>query len=526
MVEALLPVGVRIVVTSQERLRVDGERVLALPPLTESAGVRLFVDAGRGVAVTEAEAGDVAEIVRGLDALPLAIELAATQVAGLGVALLRERLDDRLDLLTRGRRTGAPRHRTLRAVVEWSFGLLEPLDRLVLCRLAAFAGGFSVSLAESVVADERGAPAADRGGAGRAGRPVPGGAARAAPVPAAGDRAGVGGGAAGGFAGRRRDLSAARCRDGRRGGTARPGDARTGSGAGGTRDRRPAARSAPGPAVRDPDVLVRLAAAMYRYGYHCQQYEVLAWGYDAAGCPGTPGWPAALASAATHAWGRGDLAAARELGGAGGAAAPDEAAVGTQGGHEVLGDVALVGCDGRPPCITTGRWRSPDSRIPRDQSVWAGRRGIDAGLDGPVRRRRSGRPSRRWRWLPRRATPAPWSSPGTPWARCSATSTRPVPSCCSTEAAEMAAAVDDRLFRGAAETAAAAIGSRHGDPVPALADFRDVLALWRRAGNDTCRPTPCATWSSCSPGSAPTRRPRWSTRRCRRPRCTRPRQAR
>jgi hypothetical protein len=58
-----------------------------------------------------------------------------------------------------------------------------------------------------------------------------------------------------------------------------------------------------------------------------------------------------------------------------------------------------------------------------------------------------------------------------------------------TEAAEMAAAVDDRLFRGAAETAAAAIGSRHGDPVPALADFRDVLALWRRAGNDTLQAT-------------------------------------
>ena len=86
--EALLPVGVRIVVTSQERLRVDGERLLALTPLTDSAGMRLFRDRA-GVAVTEAESGDVAEIVRGLDALPLAIELAATQVAGLGVALLR-----------------------------------------------------------------------------------------------------------------------------------------------------------------------------------------------------------------------------------------------------------------------------------------------------------------------------------------------------------------------------------------------------------------------------------------------------
>ena len=79
-----------------------------------------------------------------LDLLPLAIELAATQAPALGVVALRDRLDDRLDLLTRGRRTGAPRQRTRRAVVDWSFGLLPEEEKEALARLGVFAGAFTV----------------------------------------------------------------------------------------------------------------------------------------------------------------------------------------------------------------------------------------------------------------------------------------------------------------------------------------------------------------------------------------------
>ena len=107
-------------------------------------------------------AGAVAEVVRRLDGIPLAIELAAARVAVLSVEQLTARLDDALRLLAGGGRT-APRQRTLRATLDWSYGLLDERERRLFRRLAVFAGGWTLAAAEAVMADgepaEQGDPA-------------------------------------------------------------------------------------------------------------------------------------------------------------------------------------------------------------------------------------------------------------------------------------------------------------------------------------------------------------------------------
>ena len=99
-------------------------------------------------------AATMAGICRRLDGIPLAIELAAARAAVLGIAGLAARLDDRFTLLTGGRRTALPRHQTLRATLDWSYELLPEPERLVLRRLAVFAGGFTIPAASAVAADD------------------------------------------------------------------------------------------------------------------------------------------------------------------------------------------------------------------------------------------------------------------------------------------------------------------------------------------------------------------------------------
>ena len=120
--------GLRIVATSREPLGITGESLLVVPPLEQDPAVRLFAD--RATAVSPGFTLDaetlplVIDIVRRLDGLPLAIELAAARLRTLPLAEISRRLDDRFRLLTGGSRTALPRHRTLRAVVEWSWDLL------------------------------------------------------------------------------------------------------------------------------------------------------------------------------------------------------------------------------------------------------------------------------------------------------------------------------------------------------------------------------------------------------------------
>ena len=132
----------RIVATSREPLGITGESLFVVPPLGKDAAVRLFAD--RAAAVSPGFTLDVETrplitgIVRRLDGLPLAIELAAARLRTLPLAEISRRLADRFRLLTGGSRTALPRHRTLRAVVEWSWELLTPAERLLAERFSVF----------------------------------------------------------------------------------------------------------------------------------------------------------------------------------------------------------------------------------------------------------------------------------------------------------------------------------------------------------------------------------------------------
>ncbi|WP_018656829.1 BTAD domain-containing putative transcriptional regulator [Actinomadura flavalba] len=150
--------GVRVLTTSREALGITGEAVWPVPPLAPENAVALFADraaaAVPGFAVTPENAADVARVCRALDGMPLAIELAAARLRTLPPRLLAERLDDRFALLTGGSRTALPRHRTLRAVVEWSWDLLDERERLLWQRLAVFHGGATLTDAEEVCAGD------------------------------------------------------------------------------------------------------------------------------------------------------------------------------------------------------------------------------------------------------------------------------------------------------------------------------------------------------------------------------------
>ncbi|HKP63329.1 MAG TPA: hypothetical protein VJV78_41625, partial [Polyangiales bacterium] len=146
----------RCLATSRERLRVPGEVVYELEPLSEAAGMQLFVErageARDGFVLRDAEPAAVAQIVRALDGVPLAIELAAAQTLVLRPAALLARLDQRMSLLDTGARGVPARHASLRAAVEWSWNLLDPAGRSALAGCAVFRAGFSLEAAEAVIA--------------------------------------------------------------------------------------------------------------------------------------------------------------------------------------------------------------------------------------------------------------------------------------------------------------------------------------------------------------------------------------
>lgn len=161
---------VRILATSREPLSITGETLFPLPPLDvppddaspgdaiSHAAVRLFVDRARGVrpdfTVTDDNVAAVTTICHRLDGLPLAIELAAARMRAMSPHQVADRLGDRFRLLTGGSRTAMARHQTLGAVVDWSWDTLDKPERLMLQRLAVFAGPVTLADAEEVCADE------------------------------------------------------------------------------------------------------------------------------------------------------------------------------------------------------------------------------------------------------------------------------------------------------------------------------------------------------------------------------------
>jgi predicted ATPase/class 3 adenylate cyclase len=161
----------RILATSRELFGNRAEVNWAVPPLAtpkaEDVGhspdtaalagneaVRLFVERASavrpGYALNASDTLAVARICRRLDGIPLAIELAAARTRVLTAQQIEARLDDRFGLLTGGSRAELPRHRTLRALIDWSHDLLEPTERMLLRRLAIFAGGWTLEAAEAV----------------------------------------------------------------------------------------------------------------------------------------------------------------------------------------------------------------------------------------------------------------------------------------------------------------------------------------------------------------------------------------
>ena len=165
--------SVHVIATSRESLGIDGERVfrvpsLSLPPVgtvtldrTEALrfeAVQLFVDRARShntaFALDDANAARVVSVCGHLDGIPLAIELAAARLRSLSIADIEDHLGDRFRLLTGGSRGALPRQQTLRALIDWSYELLNSRDRVVLNRLAIFAGGFDLDAAQTVCATE------------------------------------------------------------------------------------------------------------------------------------------------------------------------------------------------------------------------------------------------------------------------------------------------------------------------------------------------------------------------------------
>jgi predicted ATPase/DNA-binding winged helix-turn-helix (wHTH) protein len=163
--------SLHVVATSREPLAAEGEHIfrvspLAVPPadimdmgkaLAHSA-VQLFVErmraADRSFVPDAVTLPGVSTICRYLDGLPLAIELAAGCAASIGVDALVVRLDDRLQLLTGGRRCALPRHQTLAATLDWSYALLTPAEQAILRRIAVFAGSFTLESAGAIAAGD------------------------------------------------------------------------------------------------------------------------------------------------------------------------------------------------------------------------------------------------------------------------------------------------------------------------------------------------------------------------------------
>lgn len=162
--------GVKVLTSSRDYLQIAGETTYHVPTLSapdpqkreslaalaEHEAVRLFIDrvtaARPEFALTDSNAVAVTDICHRLDGIPLALELAAARARALSVENIAMRLNDRFKLLVTGDRTVLPRQRTLRALIDWSYDLLDERERTVFQRLAVFAGGWTLEATEAVCA--------------------------------------------------------------------------------------------------------------------------------------------------------------------------------------------------------------------------------------------------------------------------------------------------------------------------------------------------------------------------------------
>jgi predicted ATPase/DNA-binding SARP family transcriptional activator len=166
--------NLKILATSREALNIAGETTWMVPSLRTPSqqlsqppsallafdSVKLFVERAQSIrpafAITQQNAPAIAEICRELEGIPLALELAAARVKTLSVEQITARLNDRFSLLNAGSRMALPRHQTLRAVIDWSYDLLEPAEKCLLCWLSVFTGGFTLDAVENMLSQVEG----------------------------------------------------------------------------------------------------------------------------------------------------------------------------------------------------------------------------------------------------------------------------------------------------------------------------------------------------------------------------------
>ena len=324
--------GVDVLATSRERLAIDGEHLWIVTPLstegTDAPAVRLFLDRARavdpGFTATEEALITVTDICCRLDGLPLTIELATGRLHGMGIEDLYRSLDRRFQVLTGGRRTSS-RHRSLRAVLDWSYEALELPAGRVFERLATFAGRFGLDAARAVAAGDDLHP-----------DDVTAAVLRLADCSLLAEHRGAGPNRyslldtmrsygverleAQGALASARDRHAQWALELAERAAAGLGGPREGEWARAVREHLDEFRAAHSWLVgRDPERSLRLAVALHPYALWRGQSEVFRWAEVAAGAAagaGSPLLPAVLASAAAGAWQRGDLDAAEATAGA------------------------------------------------------------------------------------------------------------------------------------------------------------------------------------------------------------------
>ena len=497
---------ITILATSREPLTVDGEQIWHVPPLPlpsdradgrdRAPSARLFYDRASAyhpdIVADETTATAVADICRNLDGLPLAIELAAALVPSLEPSEIARRLGQRFRLLTHGPRTD-PRHRSLIAVVRWSYQLLEPAERRLFDRLAVFAGGFTLPEAEGICADGDLAAESIAGLlAGLVSRSMVEADRRASPV-------------------RYRQLETLRHYAGQR--LAERGEeaamrARHAVWFVEFAERADAAVRGPDEADAvtlleselanlraahrwttgqgDADLALRLAAALYIYARFRLQDEMFVWAEEAAALPaaaGHPLMPTVWGIAAHGKSNRGDLTSARELAEHALAAAPGPAAglfvplrvLATTALHEGRLDdchhytrraVALARRDGD---TYHQLWMEMHEVL---ALVYGGQRqaGLEAALAQRAAGEQLGNPTQRAWTLYGHAEACGDEDPETALRLLD-------------EVLALAGPVRGRFLEGVARVASTSILARHHSPFEALAAFPDIIRRWHRRGD-------------------------------------------